>query len=82
MILLKSTPISIWLSTDAATPYRTQIAARLLVFIWFYGYSRKVLDRDLERVAGIEPAQPAWKAGVLPLNYTRLILLRPSTTLI
>ena len=27
----------------------------------------------MERVAGIEPAQPAWKAGVLPLNYTRLI---------
>jgi hypothetical protein len=27
----------------------------------------------LERVAGIEPAQPAWKAGVLPLNYTRLL---------
>ena len=27
----------------------------------------------MERVAGIEPAQPAWKAGVLPLNYTRLL---------
>ncbi len=25
----------------------------------------------LERVAGIEPASSAWKAGVLPLNYTR-----------
>ena len=25
----------------------------------------------LERVAGIEPARPAWKAGILPLNYTR-----------
>ena len=25
----------------------------------------------LERVMGIEPTQPAWKAGVLPLNYTR-----------
>ena len=24
----------------------------------------------LEQVAGIEPAWPAWKAGVLPLNYT------------
>ena len=21
---------------------------------------------------GIEPTQPAWKAGVLPLNYTRI----------
>ena len=24
-----------------------------------------------ERVMGIEPTYPAWKAGVLPLNYTR-----------
>ena len=29
----------------------------------------------MERVAGIEPAQPAWKAGVLPLNYTAKLLL-------
>ena len=28
---------------------------------------------NLERVKGIEPSQPAWKAGVLPLNYTRFI---------
>ena len=27
--------------------------------------------RLLERVMGIEPTYPAWKAGVLPLNYTR-----------
>ncbi len=27
---------------------------------------------DLERVAGIEPACAAWKAAVLPLNYTRI----------
>ena len=26
----------------------------------------------LERVAGIEPASLAWKAKVLPLNYTRV----------
>ena len=25
----------------------------------------------LERVTGIEPAWPAWKAGALPLSYTR-----------
>ena len=25
----------------------------------------------LERVMGIGPTQPAWKAGILPLNYTR-----------
>ena len=28
------------------------------------------LDK-MERVMGIEPTRPAWKAGVLPLNYTR-----------
>ena len=26
----------------------------------------------LERVMGIEPTRPAWKAGILPLNYTRI----------
>jgi hypothetical protein len=25
----------------------------------------------MERVDGIEPTYPAWKASVLPLNYTR-----------
>ncbi len=31
------------------------------------------IARDLheKRVMGIEPTLPAWKAGVLPLNYTR-----------
>ena len=28
-----------------------------------------------KRVMGIEPTYPAWKAGVLPLNYTRKSLL-------
>jgi hypothetical protein len=32
-----------------------------------------VLERvTLERVTGIEPASPAWKAGALPLSYTRV----------
>ena len=30
-------------------------------------------DKNLERVMGIEPTSSAWKADVLPLNYTRLI---------
>ena len=25
-----------------------------------------------KRVMGIEPTYPAWKAGVLPMNYTRM----------
>ena len=28
--------------------------------------------RLIEQVMGIEPTYPAWKAGVLPLNYTRI----------
>ena len=34
----------------------------------------------MERVTGIEPAQPAWKAGTLPLSYTRTetLLWRPA----
>ena len=31
---------------------------------------------SMERVTGIGPAYPAWKAGVLPLNYTRESTLR------
>ena len=30
----------------------------------------------MERVMGIEPTRPAWKAGILPLNYTRRPLSR------
>ena len=32
----------------------------------------------MERVMGIEPTRPAWKAGVLPLNYTREGILMQS----
>ena len=28
------------------------------------------LQALMERVMGIEPTRPAWKAGILPLNYT------------
>ncbi len=27
--------------------------------------------KEMERVTGIEPVWPAWKAGTLPLSYTR-----------
>ena len=29
----------------------------------------------MERVMGIEPTLSAWEAEVLPLNYTRLLLV-------
>jgi hypothetical protein len=31
-----------------------------------------VLITEMERVMGIEPTLSAWKAEVLPLNYTRI----------
>ena len=39
--------------------YPTELQAHII-------YGKKV-----ERVMGIEPTYPAWKAGVLPMNYTR-----------
>ena len=35
--------------------------------------SNQLSYRPLERVKGIEPSSSAWKAEVLPLNYTRTI---------
>ena len=38
---------------------------------------------ELERVMGIGPTRPAWKAGILPLNYTRIYhATAVSTTLV
>src|ERR1043165_3499222 len=36
-------------------------------------------QRRVERVKGIEPSSSAWKAVSLPLSYTRLIRLLPSS---
>ena len=35
-------------------------------------YPTELTAQFLERVMGIEPTRPAWKAGILPLNYTRI----------
>lgn len=37
----------------------------------FYAQKPCARRHNLERVMGIEPTQSAWKAEVLPLNYTR-----------
>ena len=37
--------------------------------------SKEFFARKLERETGIEPASLAWKARVLPLNYSRTDLL-------
>ena len=31
---------------------------------------------------GIEPTRPAWKAGILPLNYTRIFSSRECSNII
>jgi hypothetical protein len=47
-------------------------------------YSSRGPDRPadlwlhVERVTGIEPAWPAWKAGALPLSYTREVPAQPN----
>jgi hypothetical protein len=38
---------------------------------WRYRPPQRMIDPGVERVTGIEPAPSAWKAEVLPLNYTR-----------
>ena len=45
--------------------------------MFFFALQKRTSERseirsDVERVKGIEPSYPAWKAGVLPLNYTRV----------
>ena len=45
---------------------------KLTTFLELKNPGRSVFSEDKKkRVMGIEPTYPAWKAGVLPLNYTR-----------
>ena len=44
----------------------TELHPQVLIILYFI-----FLLIFLERVKGIEPSQPAWKAGALPLSYTR-----------
>ena len=46
--------------------YRLEGGCSILLSYWRISEAWQV-----ERVMGIEPTYPAWKAGVLPLNYTR-----------
>ena len=48
--------------------------AELQTRINFIPVYRLLTDYSVrKRVMGIEPTYPAWKAGVLPLNYTRIL---------
>src|SRR3972149_303191 len=40
----------------------------------------EILDFKVERAKGIEPSYPAWEAGILPLNYARIIFIRYVTS--
>ena len=35
-------------------------------------YPAELLAHPVERMRGIEPPYPAWKAGILPMNYIRI----------
>ena len=43
--------------------------------IYSCGRHFTALFTSKKRVMGIEPTCPAWKAGVLPLNYTRIFYI-------
>ena len=36
---------------------------------------------SVERMKGVEPSCPAWEDGVLPMNYTRILICIDDTTL-
>ena len=45
-------------------------------------YPTELQTHIMERVMGIGPTQPAWKAGTLPLSYTRNALILPHLNLL
>ena len=50
--------------------------AELQAHIKLYERAARPLDLlSVERVMGIEPTCSAWKADILPLNYTRIYLV-------
>ena len=50
----------------STTELQQRIAQVSTVFIF-----KRTIFNSAERVKGIEPSPPAWKAGALPLSYTR-----------
>ncbi len=48
-----------------------------ILYLFIYKYTKKLTVNtvSLERVVGIEPTPSAWKAEVLPLNYTRVYVV-------
>ena len=59
----------------APRPLRARLGTRRFFGRWLQVAAyRLTCAFDVERVTGIEPAWPAWKAGALPLSYTRTAL--------
>ena len=52
----------------------TRLRRPLLYPTELQAHIHDAMDRIVERVMGIGPTRPAWKAGILPLNYTRIYL--------
>ena len=50
----------------------TRLRRPLLYPTELQAHIHDAMDRIVERVMGIGPTRPAWKAGILPLNYTRI----------
>ena len=49
------------------------IVAFIVAFAFSYvEISYNQVNKGMVRALGIEPRTPAWKAGVLPLNYARV----------
>ena len=66
--------ITKWKPSEAVSTWEGGRRSRMCSFRGTYAIAeaeRSELLPTLERVMGIEPTYPAWKAGVLPLNYTR-----------
>ena len=60
------------LSSIKKRRYKRQKSVYLLFFLNIKKSTYEVHDTQLERVKRIELSQSAWKAEVLPLNYTRM----------
>ena len=58
--------------TPAGVPWGIRTHDLLLRRQLLYPTELRVHTQAVERVMGIEPTRPAWKAGILPLNYTRI----------
>ena len=53
-------------------PLTHGLEGRCSIQLSYRRIDRSYAQQIMERVMGIGPTQPAWKADILPLNYTRI----------